>query len=152
MSESCRDFIRARAIKDVLPKIMLFLKKQAKESYKKDMASAYRFTIAYLFQLEGLQGIGYLAKHLNINGPELWMVVNGLLPYLNSWQPKPLQEAALHSFRYFMNLDFNAVWYFLSQLLTEGSTYDAITVLSTTTASHEFEKNVKILVKEAILL
>jgi len=113
MSETCGDFIRARTVKEVLPKIQSFLKTQSELSFKKDKASAYRFTIAYQFQLDILSSIGSIAINLDLNQKDLWQLIVQVIPYLNALQPLPLQESAIVALKKFAELDANSVFYYL---------------------------------------
>ncbi|CAG2180431.1 unnamed protein product [Oppiella nova] len=108
MSEICGDFIRVRTLKEVIPKILAFLRSQALISFKKDKASAYRFTIAYQFQIDILCGIGSIAVNLGLRDKDLWPLIVEIMPYLHTYQPLPLQESAINALKEISKLDANS--------------------------------------------
>ena len=113
MCKTCGDFIRQRTIKEVIPKILLFLSSQSQISYKKDKASAYRFTIAYQFQIDILCGIGSIAVDLQLLDKELWQLIVAIMPYLSTYQPIALQESAITALQTISESDVSSVFYYL---------------------------------------
>ena len=122
MSKTCGDFIRQRTIKEVFPKILSFLSSQSKISYKKDRASAYRFTIAYQFQVDILCGIGSIAVDLDLVEKELWQLIVAIMPYLSTYQPLPLQESALIALQTISESDSTSVYYYLKMTNSSDKT------------------------------
>ncbi|XP_054166675.1 TELO2-interacting protein 1 homolog [Oppia nitens] len=116
MSQTCGDFIRVRTIKEVMPKILTFLRTQLPISFKKDKASAYRFTVAYSLQIDVLSGIASIAKNLDLRDKDLWPLIVEIIPYLNTYQPLPLQESAISALITIADLDIGSVYYYLKMI------------------------------------
>ena len=119
MSKTSKDFIRLRTTKEVLPKLLSFLKSQAKLSYKKNDNSGYKFTLAYNIQMDILHGIGHLAVNIHLQEHDLWKVIIFIIPYLNSFQPISLQQAAHDALITLSNLDKNSGWFFVKLVYCE---------------------------------
>ena len=119
MSKTSKDFIRLRTTKEVLPKLLSFLKSQAKLSYKKNDNSGYKFTLAYNIQMDILHGIGYLTVNIHLQEHDLWKVIITVIPCLNSFEPTPLQQAAHDVLITLSNLDKNSVWFFVKLVYCE---------------------------------
>lgn len=64
MGETCRDFLRKRVSKEVIPKLTAWLSKQAPVSAR--AGPVYSHTLAYKLQLAVLQGLGALCLHLDL--------------------------------------------------------------------------------------
>ncbi len=152
MSQTCGDFIRARTVKEVMPKILSFLKSQSQQSFKKDKASAYRFTIAYQFQIDILSGIGSIAFNLDLREKDLWQIIVEVIPYLNALQPEPLQDSAVVALKKIAELDASSVFYYLkmtfSQTNASHSEKSLFPDIIFGDKKREYEKNVNKLLDE----
>lgn len=122
MSRTCRDFIRVRTIKEVIPRIVSFLRSQSKVSFKKDRASAYRFTVGYQFQMDILSGIGAIAVELDLRDKELWQLIVEIIPYVSTYQPIPLQESAVSALKTISRADVCSVLYYLKMTYSSDKT------------------------------
>ncbi|KAJ8719186.1 hypothetical protein PYW07_016742 [Mythimna separata] len=116
MAELARDFIRSRAVKDVLPQIYGFLHKSSADSYLKDVGSAYRSSPAYSLQLSALRALPRLAADLMLEDDALVDAMNCVQPYLSKKQPKALQASAVEFFTAMLAYDYGAAWYHLREL------------------------------------
>ena len=146
LSKTCGDFIRQRTVKEVFPKILSFLSRESQISYKKDRASAYRFTIAYQFQIDILRGIGSIAVHLDLKDKEIWQLIAAIIPYLSSYQPVPLQESAILALQIISESDASSVFYFLKMKCSSDKTVshneNNFSELKFGDNNKEFDKNV----------
>jgi len=135
-----------RTLKEVIPKILAFLRSQALISFKKDKASAYRFTIAYQFQIDILCGIGSIAVNLGLRDKDLWPLIVDIMPYLHTYQPLPLQESAMDALKEIAKLDTNSVFYYLKQTFTSDTVMShenkSFPDLRFTGSKQQFSKNV----------
>ncbi|XP_070797961.1 TELO2-interacting protein 1 homolog [Pituophis catenifer annectens] len=105
------DFLRSRFSKDVLPKLAASLVAQAPTSAH--AGPIYSHTLAFKLQLAVLQGLGSLCQALDLGENDLSTVVDACLPYLSARQPVRLQEAARSVFLRLMEVDPDAIWFFL---------------------------------------
>ncbi|KAM3839270.1 TELO2-interacting protein 1 homolog isoform 1-T3 [Vipera latastei] len=105
------DFLRSRFCKDVLPKLASSLAAQAPTSAH--AGPVYGHSLAFKLQLAVLQGLGSLCQALDLGENDLNTVVDACLPYLSARQPVRLQEAARSVFLRLMELDPDAIWFFL---------------------------------------
>ncbi|XP_032074137.1 TELO2-interacting protein 1 homolog [Thamnophis elegans] len=105
------DFLRSRFSKDVLPKLAASLVAQAPTSAH--AGPVYSHTLAFKLQLAVLQGLGSLCQALDLGENDLNTVVDACLPYLSARQPGRLQEAARSVFLRLMEVDPDAIWFFL---------------------------------------
>ncbi|XP_022825900.1 TELO2-interacting protein 1 homolog isoform X1 [Spodoptera litura] len=116
MAALARDFIRGRAIRDVLPHIYSFLDKSSKESYLKDIGSAYRNSQAYSLQLTALGALPHLTTDLMLEDESLENAMTCVQPYLSKKQPKALQALAVEFFKRLLDYNHGATWYHLRNL------------------------------------
>uniref|UniRef100_A0ABM5G4V8 TELO2-interacting protein 1 homolog n=1 Tax=Pogona vitticeps TaxID=103695 RepID=A0ABM5G4V8_9SAUR len=108
------DFLRRRFSKDVLPKLAGSLASQAPVSAR--AGPVYSHTLAFKLQLAVLQGLGSLCKTLDLGESDLNKVLAAGRPYLSAKQPGKLQEAACSVFLHLMQMDPDAVWFFLNSI------------------------------------
>ncbi|XP_058033159.1 TELO2-interacting protein 1 homolog isoform X2 [Ahaetulla prasina] len=108
------DFLRSRFSKDVLPKLAASLVAQAPTSAH--AGPVYSYTLAFKLQLAVLQGLGSLCQALDLGENDLSTVVDACLPYLSTRQPGRLQEAARSVFLRLMEVDPDAIWFFLCSI------------------------------------
>lgn len=116
MASVSKDFIRARAIKEVLPHIYRFLKKSSRDSYLKDAGSSYRLSLAFALQLCSLRALPRLAPELALAREPLEDAMHSVDPYLSKKQPKPLQAAAVKFYETVLEYDYGAAWHHLRRL------------------------------------
>ncbi|KAG2461896.1 TTI1 protein, partial [Polypterus senegalus] len=93
LCEICKDFLKRRVSKEVLPKMTGSLMKQAAVSAK--AGPIYTHTLAYKLQLSVLQGLGALACRLDLVDGDIDVILEACLPYLSCRQPLKLQEASI---------------------------------------------------------
>lgn len=110
---TCGDFLRKRVSKDVLPKLLCSLTKQAPISAK--AGPVYTHTLACKLQLAVLQGLGTLCHSLDLNDGDLDAVCEACIPYLSARQPVELQEAGLTLLRNLIQVDPDALWFTLNE-------------------------------------
>ena len=122
MSKTCGDFIRDRTVKEVFPRVLSFLRSQSKISFKKDKASAYRFTVGYQFQIDILLGIGQIAVDLDLRDKELWLLIVEIMPYLSTYQPIPLQESAIAALKTISQVDSCSIFYYMKMAYSSDNT------------------------------
>lgn len=115
MAVCAKDFIRARTLETIIPRICLFLETQARESKNKKLNGPYCMTIAYKSQIRILTHLGALAYHIQLAYKSLWRVVRTTLIYLDPSQVQSLREAARRSLHYLIALDSDCVWFYAKQ-------------------------------------
>ncbi|XP_028849984.1 TELO2-interacting protein 1 homolog isoform X2 [Denticeps clupeoides] len=114
MGETCKDFLRKRVSKEVMPKLTASLSRQAVVSSK--AAPIYTQTLAYKLQLTVVEGLGPLCVSLDLADSDLDLVWDACVPYLSSCQPQKLQDACLSTFHALHQLDPDSCWLTLSDL------------------------------------
>lgn len=115
MAVCAKDFIRARTLETIIPRICLFLETQARESKNKKLNGPYCMTIAYKSQIRILTHLGALAYDIQLAYKSLWRVVRTTLIYLDLSQVQSLREAARRSLHYLIALDSDCVWFYAKQ-------------------------------------
>ena len=93
MAECSGDFMKRRVIKDVLPKLLSLLEKQAVVSLK--ASEGYTHSQAFKLQHASLEGLGRLCKQLDISEQHLDDVTRVCCSYLSSRQPMDLQKVTI---------------------------------------------------------
>lgn len=116
LSRSCRDFLRQRFSKDVLPKLISVLESSV-DSGKK-AGPAYVHTAAHKLQHAILNLVGPLCQELDIAENELNDLCCACLGYLSCRQPPTLQEACKNAFSCFITLEPDATWLLLNYVCT----------------------------------
>ncbi|NXQ92377.1 TTI1 protein, partial [Nyctibius grandis] len=114
LAQKCRDFLRQRFSKDVLPKLTSCLLSQAPASAR--AGPVYSHTLAFKLQLAVLQGLGSLCEKLDMGESDLNKVADACLIYLSAKQPMRLQEAAQSVFLHLMRVDPDSTWLLLNEL------------------------------------
>ncbi|XP_005110363.2 TELO2-interacting protein 1 homolog [Aplysia californica] len=141
------DFVRQKTMKNVIPGLSSFMDKQGKIS--SGSKSAYQITGNYKLQLAALHSLGPIAKNLCLDSGDLESVAKMCLPYLCDKQPRPLQQASIESFSFFIGLDPDAMWFLLSQVhfppMPEppGPEFEPIKVPHTSDQKNSFKTNVQ---------
>ncbi|XP_026333475.1 TELO2-interacting protein 1 homolog [Hyposmocoma kahamanoa] len=115
------DFIRNRAVKEVLPHIYKYLNKSSSESLLKDAGSAYRNSQAYSLQVAALTALPSLAIDLMLSEDSLEDAMKSIDVYLSKKQPKPLQALAVKFFQTLLNYDRGATWDYLRTLCNNSN-------------------------------
>ncbi|XP_077998436.1 TELO2-interacting protein 1 homolog isoform X2 [Glandiceps talaboti] len=153
MGKVSGDFIKRRVVKDVLPKLVNFLEKQATISIKS--GPAYKHTIGYKQQLSILSGIGQLCIQLDIGCNECTTIANACLPYLSVKQPISLQQAAIDVFECLITTEPDMIWLLLSDTYTPSPVleppsqgFQHIKFAGTDQEKNEYAKNVGRLLKK----
>jgi hypothetical protein len=90
MAECSGDFMRRRVIKDVLPRLLAILEKQAEVSLK--AGPVYTHSQAFKLQLASLEGLGRLCKQLDVSELDLDAVARVCALYLSCRQRLALQQ------------------------------------------------------------
>ncbi|XP_034936013.1 TELO2-interacting protein 1 homolog [Chelonus insularis] len=104
------DFIRSRTLKQVSPALLKFLDNSAKESYKKDSKSTYKFTQIFKLQKLLLTQMGQVAKYIKLHEPDLWNLLTLAEPYLNCNQHPELQECCITLYKKIAEINGDIVW------------------------------------------
>uniref|UniRef100_H2YGZ3 Uncharacterized protein n=1 Tax=Ciona savignyi TaxID=51511 RepID=H2YGZ3_CIOSA len=159
MSSNCGDFIRKRLGKEILPKLVSFLKQQQMKN-KMQQGHSYNpvfHSALYKLQLSFLQHLGPLLVQSSLAGINIISVCSSCYGFLSCQQWPKLQEAALSLFSNLINLNKDAVWLFLSDLqttppvcqsLSVNSKLENATACERDEASSEYSKNVVILLND----
>ena len=79
-----------------------------------------RQTAQCKLQQELLECVGHLALRLHVTSADLERLAHASLLYLHSDQPDVLQQACQTCFRNLIDLDPDAMWLVLAQLISEG--------------------------------
>ncbi|XP_002130662.2 TELO2-interacting protein 1 homolog [Ciona intestinalis] len=159
ISSTCGDFIRKRLGKEILPKLMNFLKQQqsnnrALTNYSHSSV-AFTHTALYKLKLNLLQNLGPLLVHSSLGGMDITTICASCYGFLSMTQPPKLQESAIILFRNLITVNSDAVWLFLSDIFSVKQVYDPpeskfkfqkITVSGT--PDNEFAKNISILLPD----
>lgn len=112
MAECCGDFLRARTVKQVLPRLNQFLTGQRKNSSNKPIQCAHFLSLEYRLQQKILTSIGTLCRHLKLGSPEIWSVLAAVCPYTMTDQPLQLRVEAATSMKHFEMIDPYSVFYY----------------------------------------
>lgn len=104
------DFIRSRTLKQVLPALSNFLSNSAKESYNKDIGTAYKFTQIYKLQKELLSGLSQIVKDLKLHEKEMWDILSITESYLNARQHPTLQNCCINLYKDVADYNSDVVW------------------------------------------
>lgn len=114
MSIHSKDFLKARTLTDVIPKVCAFLKSQLSHSKNQDSFSseAYVYSLAFKCQHELLEQIGLLVYHINLAYSSLWKVIGVVMLYLDEQQPQCLRASAKESLLYMFLMDPDCMYYF----------------------------------------
>nr|XP_022346187.1 TELO2-interacting protein 1 homolog [Crassostrea virginica] len=151
MANTSGDFICRRCIKDVFPKMMHFLEKQAEIS--KGSSKAYLFTINFKLQQCILGQIGNLCKQLGVSGNNLDLVSSVSVLYLSARQPCVLQKAAIETCTILISLDPDPMWvklcdlYHPKEFLSFVPFFKPVKFKSSPGARNEFSENITKLLK-----
>ncbi|XP_064072642.1 TELO2-interacting protein 1 homolog isoform X3 [Vanessa tameamea] len=116
LSALARDFLRARAVRDVLPHLYKYLRRTANDSHLKDTGSAYRVSQAYYLQVAILTSMSNFVIDLMLDGENLDDAMSCAQIYLSKNQPKPLQMLAVKFFKDILNYNYGAAWNHLRKL------------------------------------
>ncbi|XP_047531902.1 TELO2-interacting protein 1 homolog [Vanessa atalanta] len=116
LSALARDFLRARAVRDVLPHLYRYLRRTANDSHLKDTGSAYRLSQAYYLQVAILTSMSNFVIDLMLDGENLDDAMSCAQIYLSKNQPKPLQMLAVKFFKDILNYNYGAAWNHLRKL------------------------------------
>ena len=135
LAKCCGDFLKTRTVSEIIPHLIKFIKTQAKESYKKNDHSSYRFTVEYKLQLQVLSETGLLCFYLNLEGERSWSLIDAFFLYLSKYQPKSLQDAAKVSLQYWFEMDPTTVMFLINRFRINQKT-------------QEFEANIRNLLQK----
>lgn len=111
IANECGDFIRSRTFKEVMPKIVLFLKQENCKSILRSFHK-YQYTTNHSLQILLLSEVGNLCTKFYVNEKEFNAIVTVCISYLKKEQPKVLQEAAVKSLKALSVIDSDAVWFY----------------------------------------
>ncbi|XP_068622597.1 TELO2-interacting protein 1 homolog [Battus philenor] len=158
MAVLSKDFIRSRALKDILPSIYKFLRTSCQDSLLKDKGSAYRTSSSYRLQEAALNTLPSLARHLHLDDDALDHTLFCVRNYLSNKQPKPLQELAVSFFKQMLSYKYGVTWYHLRKFCRNERLLPAphmkhITLQDVTgtpyrSADPEYDKNIKLIFKK----
>ncbi|XP_045768001.1 TELO2-interacting protein 1 homolog isoform X2 [Maniola jurtina] len=125
LAELSKDFLRSRAVRDVLQQMYKFLKRSAQESHLKDTGSAYRLSHTYNLQLAVLTALPGLVTDLNLDEDKLTEAMTCVQVYLSNKQPKPLQMLAVKFFKDVLSFNYGCAWYHLRLLCANAEVLHA---------------------------
>ncbi|XP_034828881.1 TELO2-interacting protein 1 homolog isoform X2 [Maniola hyperantus] len=155
LAELSKDFLRSRAVRDILQQMYKFLKRSAQESHLKDTGSAYRLSHTYSLQLAVLTALPGLVTDLNLDEDKLTEAMTCVQVYLSNKQPKPLQMLAVKFFKDILSFNYGCAWYHLRLLCANAEVLhppragDArlVPVLGTPyeTRDQDYDTNVKLI-------
>ncbi|GFU01312.1 TELO2-interacting protein 1 [Nephila pilipes] len=114
IADECRDFVRQRVLKDVVPKLILLLKTLYSSSLLKNNFRSYQWTNSCKLQLCILSNIGSLFCKLDVAEKDIALLAEVCLPYLQSEQPKVFQAAAFQTLEALATIDPDAVWWYIN--------------------------------------
>ncbi|XP_056022184.1 TELO2-interacting protein 1 homolog [Ostrea edulis] len=151
MADTSRDFICRRCTKDVFPKLLSFLEKQAEIS--KGSSKAYLYTVNFKLQQCVLSQIGNLCNQLGVLGNNLDLVSSVCVLYLSARQPNALQKIATETCTVLISLDPDPMWlklcdlYHPKEFLSYVPLFKPVKFKSTPGTRNEFTDNVVKLLK-----
>ncbi|XP_012286290.1 TELO2-interacting protein 1 homolog [Orussus abietinus] len=105
-----KDFLKSRALTQVLPALSDFLDRSAKESYKKSRGTVYDFTRMYKLQRDLLSQLGLMARNMSLRENELWKLLTIVESYLDSHQHVKLQECCVGLYKDVADYNEDVVW------------------------------------------
>ncbi|GFQ65750.1 TELO2-interacting protein 1 [Trichonephila clavata] len=115
IADECRDFVRQRALKDVVPKLTLLLKTSYSSSLLKNNFRSYQWTNSCKLQLSVLSNIGDLFCKLDVSRKDIALLAEVCVPYLQNEQPKVFQAAAFQTLEALATIHADAVWWYINQ-------------------------------------
>ncbi|GBM81444.1 TELO2-interacting protein 1 [Araneus ventricosus] len=115
IADECRDFVRSRVLKDVVPKLTSLLKKSYSSSLLKNNFRNYQWTNSCKLQLNVLSEIGSLFCKLDVSEKDLAHLAQVCIPYLQNEQPRVFQEAAFKTLKALATVDADAIWWYLNE-------------------------------------
>ncbi|XP_071034932.1 TELO2-interacting protein 1 homolog [Parasteatoda tepidariorum] len=119
MADKCRDFVRARVLKDVAIKLISLLKNSYSSSVKKNYRN-YQWQNACKLHLYVLSEIGVLYTKIDVSERDIAELAEVCLPYLNKSQSKAFQEAAYRTIKALYTLDPDAMWLYYNILYCDS--------------------------------
>ncbi|CAH2239620.1 jg19141 [Pararge aegeria aegeria] len=155
LASLAKDFLRSRAVRDVLHPMYKFLACTALQSQLKDTGSAYRLSTAYTLQLVVLSALPALLADLALDDERLMEAMTCAQRYLSNKQPKPLQMLAVKFFKELLSYNYCVAWFHLRHLCNNEVHYPPpyanivplVTVLGTPyeTDNEDFDGNIKLI-------
>ncbi|GFY71333.1 TELO2-interacting protein 1 [Trichonephila inaurata madagascariensis] len=115
IADECRDFVRQRALKDVVPKLTLLLKTSYSSSLLKNNFRSYQWTNSCKLQLCVLSNIGDLFCKLDVILEDVALLAKVCVPYLQNEQPKVFQAAAFQTLEALATIHADAIWWYINQ-------------------------------------
>ncbi|CAL1275574.1 unnamed protein product [Larinioides sclopetarius] len=115
IADECRDFVRSRILKDIVPKLTSLLKKSYSSSLLKNNFRNYQWTNSCKLQLNVLSDIGSLFCKLDVSEKDIAQLVQVCIPYLQNEQPRIFQEAAFKTLEALASIDADAIWWYLNE-------------------------------------
>ncbi|KAG8190516.1 hypothetical protein JTE90_006683 [Oedothorax gibbosus] len=119
IADECRDFVRVRCLKDVIPKLTSLLKKNLSMSLAKNYIRGYQWSNDCKLQLCVLSEIGGLFAKLEVTEKDIAGLAEVCLPYLEKFQAKVFREAALKTMKALATIDPDAVWFYFNSQYSE---------------------------------
>ncbi|XP_071944583.1 TELO2-interacting protein 1 homolog [Antedon mediterranea] len=107
LANCCRDFLKKRVLKDVLPNLTQYIKQQTKYSLKKD--SLYHHKLEYKLQLSIIKNIGQICVKSGIDGLDVLRLAIVCLPYLDSNQPITLRTSTETLMEQLKTVEYDAI-------------------------------------------
>ncbi|CAH0723534.1 unnamed protein product, partial [Brenthis ino] len=122
LADVSKDFIRSRAVKEVLPVVYAYLSRAAAHSRLQDAGAAYRRRAAFALQAAALAALPRLAAALRLRAARLAAAAAAASPYLHRCQPKPLQMLAVKFFKDMLDYSYGCTWQHLRRLCANAAT------------------------------
>ncbi|CAK8678703.1 unnamed protein product [Clavelina lepadiformis] len=152
------DFIRRRLTKDVLPKLLDFLKNHSKsvKLIGRDAQIAFKHSTVFKLQRDILNKLGPLLVAATVSFDDIHETFSVCYVFLNAKQPQELQDAAVNLFRNLIRIDPDSMWLSLSNIYSPTSTFEhlnftsglqTIQISESTNVNSEFAKNIGSLLK-----
>lgn len=120
IADECRDFVRARCLKDIGPKLISLLKNHFSSSLIKNYIKSYQWSNDCKLQLCVLSEIGSLFVKLDVTEKDIAQLAEVCLPYLQKSQPKVFREAACKTLKALSVIDPDAIWFYFNCQYSEG--------------------------------
>lgn len=113
LTKLCGDFLSARFIKELLPKILDFMQKQALISIKHKATNDTTYIYSQAFKLQSiiLSDLPYICNNIELSNMDLENLTRvSIIPYLDKHQPVSLQKSAIDALIYLAQSYSDIIW------------------------------------------
>nr|CAB3267350.1 TELO2-interacting protein 1 homolog [Phallusia mammillata] len=158
MASTAGDFIQRRFTKDVLHKLLQFLKSNAPHPSSALIPSSkqvYKHSALFKLIRNVLEKLGTILQVVRINFEDFQKTLSATYLYLSADCMQDLQDAAVTFFRYLIKIDSDAVWFFLTDIYSIQTVFEPnhlhslkiVHVSGTSDSENMFAKNMKLLIE-----